>query len=493
MNKYFIFLTSILFCANVFGATITKGVPITGLSASTGATLSYEIIVPAGATNLVISSSGGSGDADLYVKAGSAPTQSVYDCRPYLSGNSESCSFSTPQATTYFIQLKAYSSFSALTLTANYTASSVSSSSKSSSASSNSSSGTQSLNNGDTRSNLSGATGSTSLFQLVVPSGATDLAIVTSGGSGDVDLYVRLGQVPTTTAYDCRPYAGGNNETCNFSIPQAGTYYILLSGYSAYSGLTLKVSYTTGGGGTGGATWTGFQTYYADAIGLSGTSLKSALATISARGHNRMTYDQVWDALKYTDEDPNNSNNVILIYTGRSQAKTFNSSGNSDPDAWNREHTWPKSHGFPDTSDWAYSDIHHLRPEDASVNSTRGNKDFDNGGSAIGEAPGNFTDADSFEPRVQVKGDLARIMFYMELRYNGGDSTGTEDLTLVNYTGTSGANLGKICTLLAWSNQDPVSQEEINRHARIVTRQGNRNPFVDYPAWASQLWGSSCP
>ncbi len=349
------------------------------------------------------------------------------------------------------------------------------------------------INNNETRTGLSGAANSDARFELVVHANASNLAITTSGGSGDLDLYVRLGQAPTTSSYDCRPYASGNSENCNFATPQAGTYHILLRGYSSYSGASLSVSYSTSGGNPpSGATWSGFQSYYAAAIGLSGTPLKNSLATISARGHTRMSYAQVWDALKYTDEDPNNSSNVILIYTGRSQAKTFNASGNSNPDAWNREHTWPKSHGFPDESDWAYTDIHHLRPEDASVNSTRGNKDFDNGGSSISEAPGNYTDSNSFEPRNAVKGDVARMMFYMDVRYNSNDSTGTEDLVLVNTAGTSGANLGKICTLLAWHNQDPVSQEEINRHARIVSRQGNRNPFVDYPAWANQLWGSSC-
>lgn len=348
------------------------------------------------------------------------------------------------------------------------------------------------INNNETRTNLSGAANSETRFELAVPANASNLSIATSGGTGDLDLYVRQGTAPTTSNYTCRPYASGNTENCTFAAPAAGTWHILLQGYSSYSGATLTVSYTVNGTSTGGATWSGFDAYYASAIGLTGTNLKNALANISARNHTRMSYSQVWDALKYTDEDPNNSNNVILIYTGRSQAKTFNSSGNSDPDAWNREHTWPKSHGFPDESDWAYTDIHHLRPEDASVNSTRGNKDFDNGGSSIGEAPGNYTDSDSFEPRNAVKGDLARMMFYMDVRYNSNDNTGVENLVLVNSTGTSGANLGKICTLLAWHNQDPVSQEEINRHARIVTRQGNRNPFVDYPAWANQLWGSAC-
>ncbi|TVZ41901.1 serine protease [Alteromonadaceae bacterium 2753L.S.0a.02] len=486
VKKYYLLMFAFLFIsAEGFAASLTNGVTVSGLSAATGSSLSYSIAVPSGATNLNIEISGGSGDADLYVRAGSAPTTSSYNCRPYLSGNNESCSFSQPSASTYYIMVRAYSSFSGVSLLATYDAGS----------SGGGSGGSTPLNNGSSVSGLSASTGSSLQYSIAVPQNAQDLSLSISGGSGDADLYVKYGAVPTSSSYDCRPYLSGNSESCAFSTPQAGTYYISLKAYSSFSGVTLSASYSSGsGGGSGssGATWSGFQSYYADAIGLSGNALRSALHEISARNHSRMTYSQVWSALKYTDEDPNNSNNVILLYTGRSQAKSFNSSGNSDPDAWNREHTWPKSHGFPSSSDWAYTDIHHLRPADASVNSTRSNKDYDNGGSSISEASGNYTDSDSFEPRNSVKGDIARMMFYMAVRYEGGDSTGTDDLTLVNYTGTSGANLGKLCTLVSWAAQDPVSSEEIARHARIVERQGNRNPFVDYPAWVNALWGSSC-
>lgn len=470
-------------------ATITPGQSINNLSAPQGGQLSYTIAVPSGASNLVVQINGGSGDADLYVNGGSTATESRYDCRPYLTGNSEQCVFASPQATTYYVMISAYESFAGLTLTANY-------SGGSSSGSSSSSSSGGSLSNGETRSGLSGSSSSTTYFQIDVPSGATQLNIATDGGSGDVDLYVRRGSKPTTSTYDCRPYNSGNDENCSFSNPQSGTWHIMLRGYSSYSGVSLTAGYSAGGGSgsssSGGATWSGWSSYYSNAIGKSGTALHNALNEAAARGHSRMSYSQVWDALKYTDQDPQNSNNVILIYTGRSQAKSYNSSGNNDPDAWNREHSWPKSHGFPSSGDWAYTDIHHLRASDASVNSSRGNKDYDNGGSSISEAPGNYTDSDSFEPRDSVKGDLARMMFYMDVRYNGGDNTGVGNLKLVNYTGTSGNNLGRLCTLLAWHNADPVDQTEINRHARIVSRQGNRNPFVDYPAWVNQIWGSSC-
>jgi hypothetical protein len=99
-------------------------VTITGLAASTGNSLNYTMVVPAGATNLKFVISGGTGDADLYVRFGSAPTDTTYDCRPYLSGNSETCTFTTAQAGTYYIRLKAYSSFSGVSLTGSYSTSS---------------------------------------------------------------------------------------------------------------------------------------------------------------------------------------------------------------------------------------------------------------------------------------------------------------------------------------------------------------------------------
>ncbi|KAA2284216.1 S8 family serine peptidase [Arenimonas fontis] len=99
---------------------LTKGVPVTGLSASTGNDIVYTMTVPSGASNLSFSISGGTGDADLYVKYGSAPTDSSYDCRPYLNGNSETCSFASPAAGTYYVRVKAYSSFSGVSLVGDY-------------------------------------------------------------------------------------------------------------------------------------------------------------------------------------------------------------------------------------------------------------------------------------------------------------------------------------------------------------------------------------
>ena len=104
------------------GGTLTKGVAVTGLAATTGNSLNYTMAVPAGSTNLTFTMSGGTGDADLYVQFGTAPTDTSYVCRPYLGGNAETCTIAAPSAGTYFVRLKSYASFSGVSLVGNYTA-----------------------------------------------------------------------------------------------------------------------------------------------------------------------------------------------------------------------------------------------------------------------------------------------------------------------------------------------------------------------------------
>jgi len=251
----------------------------------------------------------------------------------------------------------------------------------------------------------------------------------------------------------------------------------------------------TGGGDTGGGTGDtiNLPTYYVNTSGKSGEALKTALNNV-LRGHVRFSYAEVWDAISYTDEDPANTSNVILLYAGRSQAKTFRAGTSSSLDAWNREHVWAKSHGFPNESQYAHTDLHHLRPEDVSLNSTRGNKDFDNGGTAVTEAPANKTDSDSFEPRAAVKGDVARMLFYMDVRYEGADDSGTPDLEIPNVapTGSTAPQMGKLCTLVAWHLADPVDSFEQRRNNRIYELQKNRNPFIDNPQWVKAIYGPAC-
>jgi PKD repeat protein len=113
--------SSVTVTAGGGGTVLTKGVPVTGLTATTGNSLNYTMVVPAGSTNLTFTTSGGTGDADMYVKFGAAPTDTVYDCRPYASGNAETCTFAAPSAGTWYVRLKAYSTFSGVSLVGNYT------------------------------------------------------------------------------------------------------------------------------------------------------------------------------------------------------------------------------------------------------------------------------------------------------------------------------------------------------------------------------------
>ncbi len=226
--------------------------------------------------------------------------------------------------------------------------------------------------------------------------------------------------------------------------------------------------------------------YYDNAQGLTGEELKNALHNI-IDNHTEYSYNNLRDfILKNTDEDPNNSNNVILLYTGRSQAKSTFGGGAND---WNREHVWAKSHGGFGNNPPAGTDAHHIRPTDASVNSSRGNLDFDMGGSPVPEAPGCFRDSDSFEPRDAVKGDVARMIFYMATRYDGSD--GVPNLEVVDQVNTSpNPRHGKLSQLILWNTQDPPDAFEINRNNVIYyDYQNNRNPFIDHPEYVNSIWG----
>ena len=237
--------------------------------------------------------------------------------------------------------------------------------------------------------------------------------------------------------------------------------------------------------------------YYQDALGHTGTALRSTLHDI-IQDHTRHTYKCVWDILQESDEDPNNPTNVILLYTERSTPKTNREQGQNDPNSWNREHVWAKSHGFPNQGQHAHTDAHMIRPADLSVNGSRGNLEFDEGGSPHEECVTCRFDTDSWEPGDTMKGDVARIMFYMDVRYEGGNDGGTPDLRLEDrITATPGSgedpNFGKLCSLVQWHVNDPVSEWERRRNDRVYEWQGNRNPFLDHPEWVLAVWGTACP
>jgi len=236
--------------------------------------------------------------------------------------------------------------------------------------------------------------------------------------------------------------------------------------------------------------------YYNDVnLSLTGTALKDELATKIINTHTLfLSYSQVWDASKVTDLDPNDAtqSNVILVYgyndndgnyiTDRTRDK--NANGGTSGTDWNREHTYPKSLGTPNLgTSGPGSDAHHLRPSDVTFNGQRGSKKFASGSGNAGDSNGGWYAGDEW------KGDIARMMMYMYLRY--GSQCLPTGVGIGNSASTPDA---MIDLFLQWNAEDPISQIEINRNAyhgnaANAFAQGNRNPFIDNPAFATQIWG----
>lgn len=238
--------------------------------------------------------------------------------------------------------------------------------------------------------------------------------------------------------------------------------------------------------------------YYDPAQGLTGLPLKAALNDI-IQDHIEFPYTStatdVWDILKETDKDTLNPNNVILLYSGWSvdAAQEYNS-GNG----WNREHVWPQSRGPFNTNLGVGTDVHAIRPTDISVNSARNNRWFAECNEPYIDASGptgSFFSSTEWvwKPRDEVKGDVARMIFYMAVRYEG--ENGELDMELIDSI-PSNDNLdlplhAKLSDLILWHEQDPVSNWERNRNDIIYySYQNNRNPFIDHPEYVAEIWGT---
>lgn len=202
---------------------LVNGQPRTGIDGAAKAQMFFTLDVPADATSLNFTTSGGSGDADLYVKYGSRPTLSSYDCNSTTSTSNESCDISNIQAGRYHVMVEAWNQISGVTLTGTYSAAG----------------GTQPIDR--TESNIDVASGGWARFTQELAAGYSNLEVNISGGSGDADLYVNFGSQSTTSSYQCRPFKNGNNESCTIANPQQGTWHIDLRGYNAASGVTLNI------------------------------------------------------------------------------------------------------------------------------------------------------------------------------------------------------------------------------------------------------------
>ncbi|WP_309242999.1 M4 family metallopeptidase [Hyalangium versicolor] len=206
---------------------LSNGVPVSSLSGSSGSKKYYTLEVPAGQSSISFNTSGGTGDADLYVRAGSVPTASAYDCRPYTSGNAETCSFTNPAAGTWYVMIVGYSSYSGLTLTGTYGGGGSTGTPTTETASGSVSKNSQ-KNHGP--------------YSVVA---GTQFKVVMTG-TKNPDLYVRFGAAPTTTTYNCRPALSGASETCDLTVPagQSSAYIMVRGAGSGSATYNLTINYT---------------------------------------------------------------------------------------------------------------------------------------------------------------------------------------------------------------------------------------------------------
>jgi hypothetical protein len=234
--------------------------------------------------------------------------------------------------------------------------------------------------------------------------------------------------------------------------------------------------------------------YYDSLEGLSGAALKQAVQNIIANPTvvHAQNYGDIIDILKKADQNPLNSNQVWLMYVEKPRSKLDFQDTGINTGKWNREHIYPQSRGgytdgtssIPDGINvWlptnaddilaGHGDAHHIRAEDGPENSLRSNKDYGlTGYNGPSGTMGSW------------KGDVARAVFYMAVRYNA--------LSVVNgdIPDTTVGQLGDLASLLLWNGLDPSDDFEMNRNNYIYTWQVNRNPFIDYPDLANYIWGA---
>lgn len=227
-----------------------------------------------------------------------------------------------------------------------------------------------------------------------------------------------------------------------------------------------------------------------------GNNLKNQLTTLITNTHTTFlpytasgTTD-TWDALYQTDLNTSNSNNVLLIYgwddndtditNDYSRDKTLSCHSSSCSGLWQREHVYPRSLGTPNLGfEFAGSDAHNLRSIDSDRNSTRSNRTFEN---APSSTYSNITSSGNWYPGDEWRGDVARMIMYMYVRYP------TQCLATSVGAGNTSYSIDMPNVFLDWNAQDPVSQYEMNRNNILNTIQGNRNPFIDNPYLATIIW-----
>lgn len=363
--------------------------------------------------------------------------------------------------------------------------------------------------------------------------GATFSESVTAAAGAFTLSCVSSGAVPLTYPASGSNFSISTNtalvggEACTFTV--VANNITDAGGAKPAANTVVNFNVATGGGGGTG--------YYAHVNTSSASQLRCSLHS-TIRGHTAYPYSggttNAWTILEIADEDPNNPNNILDAYRNRSFTKVSSRAGTGTGIVYNREHTWPNSLGFGSATGnlglphSPYTDTHMLYLTESVYNADRGNKPYANctlasgcgerttevnngSGGGSGVYPGNSNwvkspdgNAGSFEVWGKRKGDMARAIMYMAIRYEGGThpTTGqnepdlelTDNRAQIVITSASPAYMGLLSTLIAWHQADPPDAAELARNEVIYSFQGNRNPFIDHPEWGtSALFTSAKP
>ncbi len=377
---------------------------------------------------------------------------------------------------------------------------------------------------------------------------ATTPADGATGVAASADLAVTFSEAVTLAsgAFSLQCTQSGS---VPLSYPVSGTGFTITTGNTLLGGescvFTTHATKVTDAGGAKLAqdkmvdftvATSGGTGYYARVNTSSPSQLRCSLHE-TIRNHTVYPYSgsttNTWSILEIADEDPNNPGRILDVYRNRSYVKGSERAGTGTGTTYNREHTWPNSLGFGSTTgnkglpNAPYTDTHMLYLSDTTWNADRGNKPYancsaasgcgertteanDGFGGGSGVYPGNSNwvkgpdgNGGSFEAWGHRKGDIARAVLYMAIRYEGGaDANGqgepdlelTDDRSKIVITSASPAYMGLLSTLLAWHQADPPDAGERARNEVIQSFQGNRNPFIDHPEWAtSSLFTSAKP
>ena len=305
---------------------------------------------------------------------------------------------------------------------------------------------------------------------------AGEICTVTGVASGTTQVRATFTCPDGSTKYSYKTITVGSTSTGDQSVSYSKT---------SNSG-TRGVTCTTLAGTYADSYYTGSYTYE-NLSSQTGSTLLNTLQNLMTSTHSKNTTynDCRYDA--YKTDCQNGDGTVVLLYTSYVAAQS-DFSGSAP--GWNREHVWPQSLGGFSTSG-AGADMHHIRPDDVTTNSKRGNNKYGEvtggteatGSTLVNGMSGGLYGGGYFEPLDNVKGDVARICLYVYTRYNGS-YTGTSDITNV---------FSDIDTLLSWCELDPVDTWEMGRNVVVENTQGNRNVFIDYPELAWKLFDRTVP